>query len=745
MSSNQTIVAIDVSGSTSGKLQYWKCVNDIVEQNKFRATKYLFWDFKTYDADYESVKRQIKSMEGRGGTTPHCIIPLLNDGDDFILITDGEIDPSSVNEVNNMMLSKKLGSCDAHIISTRPDVSVVCGFTRGIKSSVKTYGDTIQTLTSLTEDDLRIVDDLDGITLIQFIDKYNVIRQVLLNKMIGVKLIDKKLHDSLVAMKVRLHNEFVKTVGSSIDLHSHLSSGCYEDAKVVSKRIIDEYYGANPIKEFTSKFDTLIGIVAGKTDFSVNQYNPIKTNTFATSISLDEGEPEILLSGDVKQMECPIMMVDDAPVIPILTGLPVLYGEEKKVIDQIMKNPLSILSFSHIVDKIKARLSQSIGLFSYCTIREKDSKHPMTRQEMSGCIPLGSNREYVNDATNAIMHLFTGGKILGNVDLYFAVIYFIVTEELPFLSDVKDHITEQMIYRMDHHKTSASLSGLTDLVGTKLLFKEAIWFVLTSGSLYKDNAIIPIRQHVFVQHKLEHLNSLNGYPISEEDISYNRLTRKMLSFLQKCKKGPLFRDEIRAEYQQHLIVDGTYIFLDSAVDMLNEEITKMHYAISTIVDPSKSASSISISDIPPISSVKLPVEINTWNFGTEYNHYPCQISINTCRPLYNLHLINSDDNRTWEDSCKEFYVGHKLLSLNKYFGDYVVENRSYPTHNQFLLYIWKRETGKGSTTLPTTIELCCHDTMREYTDIIKKLNPDDFAVLFRASVSRIVRAKMEKI
>uniref|UniRef100_A0A6C0BEQ5 Uncharacterized protein n=1 Tax=viral metagenome TaxID=1070528 RepID=A0A6C0BEQ5_9ZZZZ len=731
----QTVYALDCSGSTNSDSTYWSVAERILRENESRITKYFLWNTFLEVASLSQTQLQIKNKLGEWGTCPHLIIPHLNDGDDLILITDGEIGQDSLSRVNELMLTKKLNSCDAHIISRHPDVSVVCGFTRGIKSTVKTYGDEEVTLTSLTDEDFLILDQLDFLTLEQFLSKYEIIRQVLLNKMIGINKMDKKLHDLLVAMKAKLHSDFIKSLDKDFDLHTPLSEGRYEDAKIISKAMINRYYGNSSVKEFSSKFDSLIAIVSGKTDFSVNQFNAIKTNAFSTAASLDKEEPESLIIEGITLMQCPIMMDDDAPVIPIIYGLPVLFGEEKKVIDQIMKNPLSILSYENIVNKIIARLSQSIGLFSYCEIYNTTRIHPMSRQDISGCIPLGSNKEYVNEASNAIMNLFTGGKILGNIDLYYAVLFFII-ENVPFLDNVRENIKEQMIYRMNNHKTSASLSGMSDYIGTKILFKEAIWFVLTSGSLYTDNAVIPLRQHVFVYHKLLELNKMNKYPISEQDAKYCFLTRKMLTMLQKCKKDPLFKDKIRAQYQQHIIIDDIYVFLDSPIDMLNEENVKLNYAISTVVNASKSASSISISDIP--SSVILPVEIDTWNFGKEYKHYPCKISSKTCRPLYHVSNI-----KTWEESYNEFYKSYKMLSLNKYFGDYVCDRKKYPTVSNFILYIWKRETGKGETTLPSTIERSCIDVIYDYSDVMNSTTPTKFADRFIASVSRVKRIKME--
>ncbi len=558
--------------------------------------------------------------------------------------------------------------------------------------------------------------------------------------------LNKKLHDILVSLKQKLTKQFIETM-SKQDFDSYLKDGDYEGAKLVSQTMINEYYGCSPIKNFSSKFDTLIGIVSGKTNFSVNQFNAIKANTFTTAPIVQSEDHESLTNEGVSLMECPIMMTEDAIVIPILSGEPILYGEDKKVIDQVMKNPLSILSYDHLVDKIKSRLSQSFGLYSYCEIYKTTRLDPLTREPISGCIPLGSNREYVNEATKAIMHLFTGGRILGNVDLYYAVLYFICND-VEFLSDVFYQIQEQMIYRMNNHKTSASLSGMAELVGTKILFKEAIWFVLTSGSLYTDNTIIPIRQHAFVQDKLIELNSLNGYRISLEDLQYCKLTKMMLSMLQRCKKDPQFQDKIRSLYQSHIrLVEGeksVYIFFNSLIDMSSysvDEINeiKMQYIISKLVDPSKSASDIKIGNVN-VDLIDFPVFTDIWSDREIYKHYPCIININTCRPIYRL-----SESTTWEDSYKEVYSYEKILSLNKYFGDYVYEKKEYPNIEQLALYTWKRESGKGETTLPSTIMKSCELIINDYQDIISSITPEVFAERFNLSVNRIERERLEKL
>lgn len=742
MSSNNTF-AVDISGSTGNSAFYWEYVRQIYEKNKSTITKIVEWDDRTSVISEATLMDYIRTRRGRNGTSPSCIISNLKNGDNLILITDGEIDRSECARVSSLMEGKKLNSCHAHIINRNPDVSVVCGFTRGITSTITTYGSEVKLISSINSESFKILERLETMSMTEFMDQYDEIYHLLLNQMVGISRMDKKLHDIFVGLKRKFVDEFTRTL-STVSMHSALSEGRYEDAKMMSRTMIAEYYGESPITAFSSKFDRLIGLVSGRSDFSVNQYNSIKTNTFSTATIVASEDHESLTTEGVATMECPIMLTDDAMVIPILAGAPILYGEEKKVIDQVMKNPLSILSFKHLVEKIRARLSQPIGLFGYCRIYNDNRLHPLTREPMSGCIPLGSTREYVNEATNAIMHLFTGGRILGNVDLYYAVLYFIC-KDIEYLSDVQPMIQDQMIYRMNNHKTSASLSGMSEYVGTKILFKDAIWFVLTSGSLYTNNAIIPIRQHAFVYDKLLELNALNGYPISADDLQYCKLTRLMLSMLQQCKKDKYFREKIQAMYQDHIVLDlfeaKTYIFFNRLIDMSDysaSEINdiKLAYKMAQKVNPSLSASDITIEPID-LNSVTFPTFQDIWHDEDEYRHYVCDINIITCRPMYRM-----TNGSTWEDSYNSYYAGHRMLSLNKYFGQYVVENSQYPTVEQLMRYTMKCESSRGDT-LPTTIRRSCEYIIFDYERVMTELEPDEFARRFTASVNRVDRERLE--
>lgn len=854
---SRTIMAIDFSGSTSCSSVYWSRVKEIVEKNKSNVTDYIFWHDFMEKVSYSTVKEMFHRMDGRGGTNPSCLVPFFGEDDNLILITDGEISRCSVLNLNDKMKDVKLKSCDAHIISDDPDVSVVCGFTRNVKSSIKTYSkskrNVEETVVSLSVEDFNLINNIENLTLEEFIDNYEVLKLLLLNRMVGIIHIDTGLHNKLVELKSKLLNAYIKRSTNSYDFDTLLKANNYDGATKLAKTMMFEYYDKNNINGFSSKFDKLISIVSGNTDFSVNQFNRIVNNMFNTCSKVEEENTEGLL--DIvsnSTMECPIMLDDDVPVIPILSGDPILYDLDKKVIDGIIKNPLSMLGNKDIVERIKARISQPIGLFAYCKIATSTSarppsststrlslytglvlddedeepsymgtyvgsysdddsdledngypsvaRHPITRQPMSGAIPLGLEKEYVKEADSALMHMFTGGKIMGNIDLYYAVL-FLILKDVPYMNDYYPMVKSQMIHRMDNHKTSASLSGMATLVGTKVLLKEAIWFVLSSGRLTRDNTQKAIRMHAFILDHLVDLNNLNGYHVSEEDLDYCYTTRKMLTMLHQSKKEPDYKSKIRAMYQGHIIINGTYIFLDCPLNspyyrssnpsdplsslvpaypliyysendnietnmdnMVSETFNtfdtftsgfitssdtafssyrkdrNLTLALAKVVNPSLSANDVNIDDLK-IFDCNFHVITDEWKLQ---GHLPVTININTCRPVFQI-----SESESWSDSFRKHYKDGKMMSTNRYIGDFVVGHLKYPSIDELVEYIWKRTVGKSSNpdiaTLNFNIVEDCRDTLKDYENVFECLKPEQFAERFTKSTIVKERIRLERL
>ncbi len=60
---------------------------------------------------------------------------------------------------------------------------------------------------------------------------------------------------------------------------------------------------------------------------------------------------------------------------------------------------------------------------------DKFLKNPFTQRKLLGAISLGSHKNHVKVGNYTIPRMFSDGKIIGNLNLYYAVIWHIVQEK----------------------------------------------------------------------------------------------------------------------------------------------------------------------------------------------------------------------------------------------------------------------------------------------------------------------------
>ncbi len=56
-------------------------------------------------------------------------------------------------------------------------------------------------------------------------------------------------------------------------------------------------------------------------------------------------------------------------------------------------------------------------------------KNPFTQKRLLGSIPLGMHKSHVTVGNHTIAKLIAGGKILGNTNLYYAVVWYLIQEK----------------------------------------------------------------------------------------------------------------------------------------------------------------------------------------------------------------------------------------------------------------------------------------------------------------------------
>lgn len=167
----------------------------------------------------------------------------------------------------------------------------------------------------------------------------------------------------------------------------------------------------------------LCGDLRGKYDL-----NQIKSNKMAIAKDAKEGvlDQQVEITDLSKNtIECPIIMDDDVPQILVDEGEPIFVGVEKNIIDDISACPLRILNYPEVKAKLKSRLSNFMGV----KYADKFMKNPFTQNKLLGAIPLGCHKSHITVGNYTIAHMMSAGKILGNLNMFYAAIWYIIKEQ----------------------------------------------------------------------------------------------------------------------------------------------------------------------------------------------------------------------------------------------------------------------------------------------------------------------------
>jgi hypothetical protein len=77
--------------------------------------------------------------------------------------------------------------------------------------------------------------------------------------------------------------------------------------------------------------------------------------------------------------------------------------------------------------KLKSRLSNYVGVMGIkAKFDTKLLKNPFTQNRLLGSISLGTHKSHITVGNYTIAKLIAGGKILGNMNLYYAVIWYLI-------------------------------------------------------------------------------------------------------------------------------------------------------------------------------------------------------------------------------------------------------------------------------------------------------------------------------
>jgi hypothetical protein len=295
---------------------------------------------------------------------------------------------------------------------------------------------------------------------------------------------------------------------------------------------------------------------------------------------------------------------------------------------------------------------------------DKLRKNPFTQNRLLGAIPLGTHRSHVTVGNHTIAKLVSGGKVMGNLNLYFAVVWILVHEdEIEFLKPIKANLTEHLLHRLTTSNTMASMCGLSQFLSTQISTDIAVWYCVSSGFLNQPTEKDTFRFHLFdIDHMLKIVKALQ-YPLHPGFTRHYLRTRALFYFLDKFKRSSLHQRRalktlFRGLYQRGFFIDTSnftakfrevevcseFIPIDGAADEAQVEVVRKRLPafcagltnedllyVWGLLDEHKLFSDIFLDYNVVVPA--LPAAECNWKFGLEQFEHEVQIHPRTLRPV----------------------------------------------------------------------------------------------------------------
>lgn len=776
---------IDISGSVGGFTEYWRQVANYYANNQSSIGSIYLWDSNIKLSNQTELLDLINKKRGFGGTNPELIAQTIvtkNIKSNIVIFTDGEVSDHNVAQADSILSQNPIDKVECYIISgSTPNLSVSCPFTRDNESQTYYKGpyDPYFRVQRNSAQDLELIKNLDSINLETFNEKYSSIESILIARNMG-RTGDSNTKELLLKLKKNLVKELASQATSKsnfgLDMREQLKLGNFDSALDIARTMTTQYFGSDIGMEIEKKIGYLVSLCGDlRGQYSIDS---IRSNRMirADKASIETSAVVDIEVNDLitKPVECPIIMDWDVPQIMILDlGEPVLANLDKNIVDDIANCPLRILNYPEVV----AKLSKSISHWTGTKINEYLEVNPFTKQKLIGTIPLGGCSQHVKCGDYTMSRLFSSGKILGNINLYYGVIWHLIKSgKFEYLDDIKEQTTEHLKYRLTNSNTNASMCGLPQFVLTKVPTDVAIWYCINSCMLNQPTDRDTIRFHLFNLKPMLDIMKEFGYPISEQTIKQINRVRVLMSMLSVVKKNELeFKNTIRCLNQNAIQIDVNKIpkkvrqtekvvewipidgpasefqvqqILDSFPKFYRNLSVDELVGLASMVHPSKSASDIKLetSWSPPNTN---PV-IN-WIYGLkEMEPFYLPICPSTFRPYY---MVKDGSNTvTWVEMAEKLNGPlNKQCSTYRKFIDYFMKYEEFANFESFVTFCFNRYSNKfgSSTTLPYQIQQFYLDVVESYRPILqlikeKSMNSTQIIKVLNDSCSIVSRLKLEQ-
>jgi hypothetical protein len=790
---SKTLVAYDCSGSTGGSYIYHEKTQNIVRTliDNNEDFRIILWDNQWKEASIQALQQINNAKTGFGGTDVSRVADAILQLDftgKLIIITDGQVSTRDIDRCDYLLEGQlRFTHVDVYLIETcgRPNMSVSCPFTRYCPHKVHTISYTEEDIEviNVSEADIKILDNIDSIDTLQtFCENKDSLLKALTARMMGNANVDTKIHDQLVRLRQRVFKNVMLSTQdgqTTKQLYDSLKTNEWEKSLDLYRTFVNEYY-YNDFKAFDKDIFELLNITKGglRNTFSHRLRRSDRTDVVLPQDIAETKEEE----PDKIDYTCPITLDNENDVVLLIKENTPLIDDPrmtKKVLDDIFNCPLNALNYSFVCEALVRSFDMSISLQAYLQADAAGrpiGTSPFTRDNLSGVLYLGSNESQVAGTNMTISKMLTGHerKKIGNFNLWFAVIYFLLKDQERLL-EIMPFVIKQMQWRMKNTRTFASMTGLSQYPNAHVPLELACWMVVVSPLLKLPTDKDVSRAHVFHLHHLLSLFKLSDLNLPETHLKqlerYANLIKILYIMLSRCKKQKQRLDMLmKALYQKciyietsktsNLIQKGDYcnepiqwipidgqasqeqvdkVLMELQLDGKPDELLGLY----NLVDPSLSAENIPFPyDWTPTN---IPTHAITWpSYGlseqTTVGYIP--ICPQTCRPYYHVH------HETWKDQAETVYhmKPEELISANADYIHFVNRYDRYPTTSEeFMTYLYYRYiVHRYKTSLPAPIVQFIREIFDSYAEITTTITPEEFKQRTTDSVFITKRTAMEQ-
>lgn len=755
----RTLVAYDCSGSTGSHHAYHQTTQKIMSTLNESNTRVVLWDTSLEEASFARLRAINDKQEGFGGTCPYLVATALRgeQGKEpcrLIVISDGCVSNADVDHAQKEMDAvspEQIAQVEVHLIGNSVNMSVSCAFTRHAPSRtfVYTQEGVLEPESSIevSREDLDVLEKLDSLLTAGEIEaKLPAIERAITVKVMGT-MGDRILADALVEMRKRVvadrSRELAKTspVG---ELTERVRRGDVELALESVRRITSDYFAPEFAElGLEGRISRLVSACEGsmRTVFTTQGVRGTKLSRASVQEDVQVEGLEISAASTNNLFDCPLTLDSETDVVLLFAqsedGEDILSGVDVGIVDQCIQCPLAALRFPQVLDRLLLRIDHAVSLQS---VQESIRVHhepfmttsPFTRLPVLGGLCLGASQQQAKATDWTLARALTKqAKVLGNPDLWFAVVYLAMEANWDAKFSrlgpiVREQLKAHMLFRLRARTSFASLLGLSHVVTTRMPLDVCVWFTLASCAASANEGEIaasgdPLRAHIYHYEQLVKLCELAELKLPCGVVQHCIRLKILLNMLSWTKRADgeeaRFRELVRSLHQNALEIDfskveepvakrerlvpAQYLFVDGepqarVVDRTLRALPKFYTApsvnaaqlvfMASKVHPSKSAADVALPYSLP-NSVALPAAVREWTTDRKVVDFSVPICPATLRPWGKC----PGSGLTWQEAAVKRFGKADLLSTYKWYEDFVFKYGQFPTNAEsFVTYMYNR-------------------------------------------------------